>query len=1329
MALVNGGNGSSEKRPAKLNVRRRTAATAESTPAENASLLSSLGSGTMSGLHTVGSILSTPSRVLWGGLNGIAGGEGGFGNMNPIDSTGGIELSHVLGNLGIIQKNDPNKWEWMDPVRGLIDIAGDPTTYLNPLTMTTKGIKAIQGAGRVAQAAPDVAQAAVKATAQAAPDVAQAAAKATAQAPASMVDQISQHFPEFTKTGLVPFKEITERLGHTPDDVVQALQKEVPDFDGVRGFVLHQHDLPSQIVNEGKQADFHWGQRAPDDLLHGKYGVPFIGASLRPEVAKQMAAEAAQRTASSAPPVHQWADDGIFASQAAAKAAAAQSTTFDDIFRTADQTLQAPGPAAPRPPVLQNLTPPVPSDQILAAHKHPFSHLPLVDQIEQGYRGVGGVQLPFMDPLFEGFTGPTVAALAKKTGIPQALDYIGKTAPVRAMSGLFDARTRNVVDKDLQPHVIRASENANAFAQNVRQNSIFDAEDMKRLGIHTPEHAVQLRAALENVPEELLQKHMGMAYDPHVLDVAKRMASEVQQFGNVGERFGFFNKYKDPITENDFFPRGISPEAGKSLGGAGERRTLFESNKLGTAGMEAMWHDPKLKKILSEGLEAGLPEKKIRGTMRKHIVQTYGPGRIRRKKVLDPVTGMEKVVKYINPGEKGSDIYDALGKIGTSKGRPVTRAGGLAKYLYNNPAVLEHGLFTNHPGFDLAEYATKNYHNQEMAKAVTQAAADHIKREGLNNLRSMRSRGEDVVPLKSLIGSSKMKIRGGAQFVDEMARLTGIPAAKIKNIPIKADFAAAVQRAVKSPISQAAVPEASNFAKSLMTWWKARVLAHPSTRARDYMSAVADNYLQKHATPAGNAAARDLLGGKQVTGVASEDPLLAMQMQRAGYQMTPETETMAMRAALGAGHPVNHGIVGDLPNGQRGAGLEDILQNSPGDSPRSWGKFAGDMKQILTGHTYNPTSDSWEPTPWKHMLNPAAARGAFGYEHSLNPRYVASEYVAQHGDTATRMTGTLGQVDQGQSLAEAMRRTNASKVNYDPNTYSDFERKIKNYGIPFWSFLSRKGTHTAQELATNPGGLTAQMTKASNRASQGDPSAPDEVLTGASIPFRWPWVPDDGSKNYLSGLGLMHEDPINKMGAFLGGDIRSGMRGFGGSVGPFFKPAIEAATGKSLFNGEDLDSLDPPLGRTLSNLGVATGLMKAPDGEPAWKVRPVNLGDHGYVDSAIGYSPFGRDLNTLKMATDVRPSRSVVDKLLQLSTGYRTTSITPERQQKVIRKRFEQAAKGLGAREISNVSFIKEQMESIRKRDPKTADKLERLQAIVRQINQASRKKKAKQKK
>ena len=93
----------------------------------------------LSGLHTLGSMSSYPSRLVHGAINSATGCEGGFGNTSLMDSSGGIEMSRHLERAGLIEKNDPTKWELRDPLAGMVDVAGDPTSWIGLGALTKKG--------------------------------------------------------------------------------------------------------------------------------------------------------------------------------------------------------------------------------------------------------------------------------------------------------------------------------------------------------------------------------------------------------------------------------------------------------------------------------------------------------------------------------------------------------------------------------------------------------------------------------------------------------------------------------------------------------------------------------------------------------------------------------------------------------------------------------------------------------------------------------------------------------------------------------------------------------------------------------------------------------------------------------------------------------------------------------------------------------------------------------------------------------------------------------------------------------------------------------------
>jgi hypothetical protein len=124
-------------------------------PSQPTGLLNSaLGVGG-SALHAGASILDFVPRALYGtanaGINATSGREAEFGNMNPIDNTGGIQASDFLAKQGMSYfENDPNEWEWRDVAAPIVDIAGDPQTYipgLNIFSLAKHGTRALGALG------------------------------------------------------------------------------------------------------------------------------------------------------------------------------------------------------------------------------------------------------------------------------------------------------------------------------------------------------------------------------------------------------------------------------------------------------------------------------------------------------------------------------------------------------------------------------------------------------------------------------------------------------------------------------------------------------------------------------------------------------------------------------------------------------------------------------------------------------------------------------------------------------------------------------------------------------------------------------------------------------------------------------------------------------------------------------------------------------------------------------------------------------------------------------------------------------------------------------
>ncbi len=266
--------------------------------------------------------------------------------------------------------------------------------------------------------------------------------------------------------------------------------------------------------------------------------------------------------------------------------------------------------------------------------------------------------------------------------------------------------------------------------------------------------------------------------------------------------------------------------------------------------------------------------------------------------------------------------------------------------------------------------------------------------------------------------------------------------------------------------------------------------------------------------------------------------------------------------------------------------------------------------------------------------------------------------------------------------------------------------------IPFYAFSSRAGKHVATELASNPGGRMAQLVKAQDRAHAQDPSLPDSVLSGTALPLV---TRDDGTKTFLTGLGLAHEPAVHTLGALAHGDLRGAGYDLLGMTNPLVKSPLEHVTGQSFFQrGEPAGNLDPTVGRLMSNVGVMTGLRDAEAG-------PVKYPGSSIVEPLVGSSPLSRYATTARALTDTR--KSLPESLVNVLTGARITDVSPKKQEATLLRRASELAKSSGAKSREDVYFNKSELAKLQKTDPALAKKQLELQALLNAVRHKSSKK------
>jgi len=608
----------------------------------------------------------------------------------------------------------------------------------------------------------------------------------------------------------------------------------------------------------------------------------------------------------------------------------------------------------------------------------------------------------------------------------------------------------------------------------------------------------------------------------------------------------------------------------------------------------------------------------------------------------------------------------------------------IAARVVGVPELRTQGLFGNHPLYDM--------HISGQAANNRQAAAQQLFRSVGDSL------GNEGVPVGQFLEGAGFVPQVAAQHI---ANHAGVGIGDVLNSRIPADLAQELSTMTPGYRSPPAVQNAGGVISSLGSIWKSATLAHPASRVRDFLSALAQNTL----TQQGNA-----LG--EASRVARAQPLarnysnlreVADLMNRHGL-----TQDDAVRAILGAEAPAAHGVMADLGPGRVGAQLQDILDQIPGTQPRGLREVAGEAWRALRRGEHDRNGN---PIGQGSVLNPLNVRGAFGRETTAFGPAAASNVVSQAGDQYTRHSSILSQMNRGFEPSVAGRNARASLVDYDPSTFTPFESKLTNI-MPFYRFNSRALSHTARELASNPGGPLAQVVKQTDQHNSQDATLPDYLMDSTSIPLG---EREDGTKRILSGLGLMHESSAKMLGQALGGDLRGLGYNIGSQLSPLIKTPIEMTTGQSLFReGEPTETLDPNLGRTASNILQGLGLRDESAG-------PVRYPGSEAAEQIVGMSPFGRLATTARSVTDTR--KGAAEKLLNNLTGVRVSDISPDRQAQQIRKRIEKLAKATGAKTRSDVYFSAEELARLKQTDPAKYAQQAALKQLINDLKKKSKSK------
>jgi len=495
------------------------------------------------------------------------------------------------------------------------------------------------------------------------------------------------------------------------------------------------------------------------------------------------------------------------------------------------------------------------------------------------------------------------------------------------------------------------------------------------------------------------------------------------------------------------------------------------------------------------------------------------------------------------------------------------------------------------------------------------------------------------------------------------------------------------------------------FVDGIQNTFKTNVTAtNPGFHGRNLISGIFQNILNDVTDPDTRGVskflkpyldARDLMLGRPVKGLADSAPNLGF-VKGQDEEATTELIRLAYAHGVLESPSQQYDIVG-----ASGQFASDIMPS--GAALKGTKKPDGLLDLIAQKGKRN------SPAKRSENLNMFKVAGGF----SSDETFALARYGRATGDVTEglhRLGGFTALIKQGYSPAEAAKRMKLLHVDY--TNLSEVERQVLRRVFPFYSFSRGMTEYLVKELANRPAGNVGKTIRAANITRKKDPAMPDYVASGISIPVG---ESADGTKSYVSGLGLMHEQPVSLLDPIISGNVQESLFEIGSNLSPLIKGPLELMFNESLFQqspqgGRSLDDLDPLVGRTLSNVGNSLGLTD--------RKEPYDIGK--LPEAIASNSPVSRYLSTVRTIAD--PRKSIGQRLSPIGLGQRFSTISPAAQDAVLRERATQLMRELGGKVFERSYIPEEVMASM---SPEDREKAEQYMTLMKMLGNRAKQRKA----
>ena len=958
--------------------------------------------------------------------------------------------------------------------------------------------------------------------------------------------------------------------------------------------------------------------------------------------------------------------------------------------------------------------------------------------VRAGERGIAEIGIPFTQYRGVVGTGPAVAAKLDKVA-----NFASKIPGVQAAGKVIDPLKRHwgsmmqadklgTSSKEVQPYAPKLFQEFERIDQQNKFDTLGRLAELHKAGKST----ALTHGAVPSVDaqERLLRSQVEHAYNPgtgtrhRAIDdptgVAVQLRREDRALRQLKRAYGMSGpqgRLRDEIlhgtrhsnTKGQIGQGRKSPFSGKDANDK-VRDELFKGFRAGTQGVRSLMQDQTVDSLLEasrmkyDDIMKNLKAGTINQTIANDIVN-----KLREHTV-------NQVHQHIATAWRGEikqtfKKRSSSGKVVLNKqGKPIVvdRHRGLAEYLVSSsPEARAEGLFPNHIVLE---------HNLSKTSIMKRAAAgdtvvDILKDHAIPGSANVPGKAK-MVQVKKLMNELGFSERGSNHGIyGQLASKLGAPLTKkghlnrLKNMEVPEHVAQDIMNIWQRFEAPPPVSKLEKGIGSLTNLFKVGVLSFPARHTRDATSSQFRNVEtgalkpltakqqlgEAHNFYHGENLKPAKVGGKLMQ--PEEIPVLKQLMDQRGLPHTTENASEVARQLVGSiwgGHLRMQDVAGAAPSIATGQ-MQEALKGIPGLDKST---TAGSVKKAVK---------TWLGREKGTTLNPrkATIRGVGDATDTTFGPPAASEMAGNYTDIMGRLVPFLHHLREGHGIESARKLVDDAQVSYNPAHYTATERKLKAL-FPFYSYFSRQLPYVAKELATKPGGAVSQMVKGADRMKSEEPLLPDYVANNTAIPL--PGGPGDGTKRFLTGLGLMHEDSTQAIGAALGAITRGPQEPVIEAVSRlnpmFLKYPIEIASGKSMFQrgpdgGRPLESIDPTFGRTLSNI--------------LGREKPITFPGSRHLEHALSNSPLSRLGTTARTLSDPRkripgtplPGASLINTL----TGFRVSDVSPQSQETVIRENIQKLQKSMGGKEFVK-SFIPDDV--LREMSPEDRAKAEQMMAL-----------------